>query len=320
MKIRFSFIDSFRFLPCSLDKLANYLPNSKKVILRSMCATEEEFLLLTRKGSFPYDYLTSFDVFDNTIALPEKQEFYNKLNETNISDEDYSHAQRVWHTFNIKNLGEYCDLYMRTDIVLLCDIFQNFRDLCMKTYHLEAAAYFSLPGLTFDAMLRYTGVRLQIINDPEILFFLERGVRGGIVQASMKHAKANNPYMKDKFNPKKDTSYILYLDANNLYGWSMNQPLPTGEFEFLENPQDYRVEDLDIFGEYGYIFECDIEYPEKIHDYLNDYPPLPEKTTPPGSKYQKLLLTLCKKERYVVHFRALKQAVELGVTYKTLRI
>ncbi|XP_023213406.1 uncharacterized protein LOC111616210 [Centruroides sculpturatus] len=114
--------------------------------------------------------------------LPSKQEFYSILNECDISDKDYEHAQNVWEAFRIRNMEEYSDLYVKTDVLILADIFENFRDVCLKTYKLDPAWYYTAPGLSWEAMLKMTDVMLDLISDYDMILMIENGIRGGISQ------------------------------------------------------------------------------------------------------------------------------------------
>ena len=141
---------------------------------------------------------------------------------SSISSNDYQHAQRVWKEFRIHNLGNYHNLYLRTNVVLLANMYVTFRETCLEHYKLYPVHFYTSPGLAWKACLKYTGIRLDLLTDPDMLLMFERGIRGGITQAVRKYAAANNPYMGDKFNPNEDTTYLQYLDANNLYGWAMS--------------------------------------------------------------------------------------------------
>ena len=132
-----------------------------------------------------------------------------------ITDKDYEHAQKVWKVFGIKNLGEYHDLYVQSDTLLLADVFENFRDKCIEIYELDPAHFLSAPGLAWQACLKKTGVKLELLTDIDMLLMVEKGTRGGICQAIHRYSKANNKYMK---NYDKDIiSYLMYLDANKNY-------------------------------------------------------------------------------------------------------
>lgn len=216
-EIKFKFIDSLRFMRASLDSLAKSLPAEKKQILKSECMksgylSEEMFTLLNRKGIFPYEHIVSYENLDET-TLPSIECFSSKLTGSDITAEDYNHAKTVWQNFGIETLGEYSDLYLKTDVLLLADVFENFRNMCLETYALDPAHYFGAPGLSFDAMLKYTNVEIELITDVDMLMFVESGVRGGVSQINKRYVKANNPYMEE-WNDKEETSYILYLDGN----------------------------------------------------------------------------------------------------------
>ena len=145
-----------------------------------------------------------------------------------ISDKDYSHAQKVWKGFD---MGEYHDLYLKTDVILLSNVFEAFRSTCSKHYGSDPAHFYMSLGLAWKACLKKTGIWLELFTDYDMLEMFERGIRGGITQAVHRYAKANNKYMGDKFNPKEVNSYLQYLDADNLCDWATVQKLPTGGFE-----------------------------------------------------------------------------------------
>ena len=205
----------------SLDSLTKNLVSSDKKLFGFEDYSELQYNLLTRKGVYPYEYVSSWDRFEET-QLPPIEDFYSKLNMSWLSKDDYQHAQRVWKEFRIFNLGEYHDLYLRTDVVLLANVFEEFRDTCLQHYKLDPAHFYTSPGLAWKACLKCKEIRLELLTDSDMLLMFERGIRGGITQAVPKYAAANNPYMGDKFDPSEDTTYLQYLDANNLYGWAMS--------------------------------------------------------------------------------------------------
>ena len=286
--------------------------------------------LMARKGVYPYDYMDSFDKFNS--QLPSKEDFYSILNDKHIKNEEYEHAKNVWNTFNLKNMGEYHDLYLKSDILLLVDVFENFRNTCLEYYKLDPCHYFTSPGLSWDAMLKMTDIKLELITDIDMFQFIEKGMRGGISYIANRYGEANNKYMKN-YDKNKPSKYIMYLDANNLYGWAMSQYLPTGGFKWLKQN---KIDNLDLKkydkeNKKGIILEVDLEYPEKLHDLHNDYPLAPEKVKVTenmlsnyckkiADKYNistglvyKLIPTLSKKEKYVLHYRNLQLYIDLGL-------
>ena len=154
----------------------------------------------------------------NEESLPDKESFYSNLYLETITDEDCEHAQKVWEVFKIKNLGEYYDLYVQSDTLLLADIFEKFRDKCIEIYKLDPAHFVSAPVLSWQGCLKKTEIKLELLTDTDMLLTVEEGIRGGMCQAVYRYAKANNRYMENYYK-KKIVSYLMYLDANNLYGW-----------------------------------------------------------------------------------------------------
>ena len=172
--------------------------------------------LIVRKGVYPYEYMDSWARFEET-QLPPKEAFYSKLSDENINEADYANARQVWTTFGCKTLGDYSDLYCRTDVLLLADVFETFRKTCLRQYGLDPAHYYTAPGLSWDALLKKTGVGLELLKDYDQHLFVEKGMRGGISIVSKRHAKANNPLVEG-YDPEKPSRHFLYLDANNLAG------------------------------------------------------------------------------------------------------
>ena len=309
------FIDSFKFMQTSLANLVSNLKKDDFHITKN--AFKNNTLLLTRKGVFPYDYVSSVDKLSEK-QLPPKQGFYSKLYDEDISDEDYQHAIKVWNTFGCKTIRDYHDLYLKSDVLLLADVFEKFRKTCLHHYKLDPAHYYTSPGLAWDACLKTTSQRLELLSDYDMLMMIERGIRGGITHISKRYAEANNKYMKN-YNPEKKSSFIQYLDANNLYGWAMSQNLPTHGFKQITNITVEKV--MEILektnnsmantGKKGYIFEVDLEYPPKLWDLHNDYPLAPETMKVDG--VEKLICHFKPRKNYVIHYRALRQCLELGM-------
>ena len=327
------FLDSFQFMSSSLDNLVKNLPDEAFNYTKHEFK-KEQFNLMKQKGIYPYDHMDSFDRFNET-KLPVQQHFYSILNNEHISDEQYKHAQNVWDTFNLKTMGDYHDLYLKSDILLLADVFENFRKTCLQYYKLDPCHYFTSPGLSWDAMLKMTDIKLELITDIDMYQFIEKGMRGGISYIANRYGKANNKYMKN-YDEKAPSKYIMYLDANNLYGWAMSQYLPTDGFKWLSPKQ---IENINL-GKYtddskkGLILEVDFEYPKELHDLHNDYPLGPEKIKVAqdmlsdyckkiADKFNissglvhKLIPTLNDKEKYVLHYRNLQLYLSLGLKLK----
>ena len=133
----------------------------------------------------------------NEISLPPKKSFFSELNLEDLSNKDYLHAQKVWEEFEIRNLGEYHDLYVQTDTSLLADVYEKFRDKCIEIYGLDPSYFLSAPGLAWQACLKKTNVNLESLTDVNMLLMIESGIRGGMCQSIHRYAKANNKYMNN---------------------------------------------------------------------------------------------------------------------------
>ena len=242
--------------------------------------------------------------------LPPKEKFYSKLNDCGISDEDYEHAQKVWKEFGIENMGDYHDLYLKSDVLLLANVFEEFRNVCTENYSLDPTWYYTSPGLSWDALLKHSKINLELLTDVDMLLMFEKGIRGGTSMISNRYGKANNKYMTEKYDPKKPSKYIIYLVANNLYGWAMMKPLPVGDFEWMEEKELKKWKNIPC------ILEVDLEYPKDLHDLHNDYPLAPERCQ--IGNVEKLIPNLFDKEKYIVHHKKLKLYEELGLKIKKI--
>ena len=223
-----------------------------------------KFILLLRKGVYPYEYMDNWERL-NEMSLPSKESFYSNLNMENIDDIDYRHGNNVFKRFKLKNLGEYHDLYVQSDTLLLADVFENFRNKCLEVYDLDPAHFLSLPGLAWQVCLKKTNVKLELLTDYDICHSIYR------------YAKANNKYMEN-YDEHKESSYIQYLDAINLYGWAMPQKLPKNNFKWVEDTSRINEEFIKNYNENsnkGYILEGDVKYLKKLHDLHSDLPFLP---------------------------------------------
>ena len=237
----------------------------------SFCNSDlNEFILLLRKGVYPYEYMDSWEKFNET-SLPSKQEFYSNLNMEDIDETDYRHGNNVFKSFKLENVGDYHDLYVKIDILLLADVFGNFRDMCIKEYELEPAHFVSLPGLAWQACLKKTNIELELLTDYDMLLMVEKGIRGGICHSIHRYAKANNKYMQN-YNKSEESSYIQYLDANNLYGWEMSKKLPVNGFKWLDSNKinENVIKNYNENNDKGYILEVNVKYPKRLHELHSD--------------------------------------------------
>ena len=232
-------------------------------------------------------------------------------------------------------MGDYHDLYLVSDVLLLTDVFENFRKTCMQYYKLDPCHYFTSPGLSWDAMLKMTNIKLELMTDIDMFQFVEKGMCDGVSYIANLYGNANNKYMKE-YDEKAPLNYIMYLDTNNLYGWAMSQYLPTGNFKWMTDKEISKI-DLGKYkadGKKGLIPEVDLEYPQELHDIYNDYPVASEKVKVSNNmlsayckkiakKYNisiglvsKLVPTLRDKKEYVLHYCNLQLYLDLGLKIK----
>ena len=328
------FIDSFQFMGSSLESLVSNLADEgldKFKLLSRFVVNVNQRRLLLRKGVYPYDYMDSPKKMEER-KLPPKEAFYSELYEEDITEEDYKHAHDVWNGFFCINMGQYHDVYLRSDTILLADVFENFRNTALSTYKLDPAHYVTAPGLSWDSMLRYTGVELQLLEDLDMYLMVESGIRGGVSMITKKYAQANNEQVAD-YDPNKTKNYLIYLDANNLYGWAMSQKMPKNGFQWLseEQQRDLDVTQVPDDSDVGYMLEVDLEYPEELHDLHSDLPLAPaqgtikaeelsdqsrhlmEELNIKGRPQAKLMSTLYDKKKYVIHYINLKLYLRLGM-------
>ena len=240
------FMNSLKFTLKSLDSLAKTLGDDQfetftcQMIPLIPKETDdggkhnriESLNILKQKRVFPYEYMTDFSKLSAT-SLPPKEAFYSLLSGSGISDKDYAHAQNVWNAFNCKIMRDYHDLYLKTDTLLLADVMTEFRRTCEKAYGLEALYYYTSPGLAWDAMLKITKVKLDLISDPNMYLMIEKWIRGGVSNIMKRKTESNHKYLDDH-DSSKPSKFIEYLDANNLYGWAMSQKLPVRNLRWMD--------------------------------------------------------------------------------------
>lgn len=314
-KVKFRFIDSYMFLPSTLDQLVSYLPADRIRCLHAIGSkigyTPEQLQLLLRKAAFPSEFIDSFDKYTNvTLPLPEEFHSSNAHGATAVSD--YEHAEKVWSAFGIAHLGEYSDLYLLSSILLLADVFENFRKVCQEFYRIDPAHYITASAFSWNAMLKFSKVKIELLTDINMVLFVEKGRRGGVSQCSHHYSKANNQYM-DTYDSSKPSNYLMQLDADNLYGRAMMECLPLDGYAWHPDTT-LDVSAVADNSPVGYILEVDLHYPISLHDDHSDYPLCPVSSRESQHPDQnRLLLTLHDKKNYVLHYRALKQALSYGL-------
>ena len=321
----FKFIDSMAFIMASLEKLIENVPDDKKLAMRKITDDPELFKLICKKGEFPYDWFDDFGKLSEDVLIPDIETFYNKIKDENLSKEQYDDMMDTVQKFDIKNFKEFHDLYLKRDVFGLVDVFETFRDISMNAYDLDPAWYLGLPGFSWDAMLKKTGNKIELLTDVDMYMFFEKGIRGGMSKAVTRHFKANNKYLPNHDESKK-SSFLMYLDANNLYGLAMVQKLPYSDFKWMKK------EELNDWENTACTLEVDLEYPKELHDLHNEYPLAPEHKNikeseisdyskkclkDAGNKFatknKKLVATLSDKKNYILHHTALKQYLDLGM-------
>jgi hypothetical protein len=345
-ELKMRFIDSFRFLPASLDSLVNDLKNDPEGEVNqkfkiTQQAFGESFEYFLRKGIFCFDYMDAFHKLSET-ELPPKDCFFSKLLNRPISEHDYEYAKQLWDRFNIANLGQYFNLYLKSDICLLADVFQRFRAVLYNNFGLEALHYVSLPSYAWASMLKVTGVNIELLCDSEYYQAFEAMKRGGMVNVPHRYAKAQNKYTRaedaGQLNvgaAEDDDTFIAYYDVNSSYASSLSEPLPLSDFRWLSAEE---IESIDLLkvsddSETGYLVVCDLTYPEALHDQHNDLPLAPHRVKITKNMLspflkdnasfhhvpsEKLMNTLYPKENYTLHYRTYKFYVAHGLIVKKI--
>lgn len=314
------FLDSIQFLSGSLD---SHIENLKKAELAAGTPkltnfykhfkhlSPEALELIKVKGTFPHEYHTGPEVYQETNK-PPRRAYDSYLYGTEADPKEVKGANTVWDAIGCKTFGDYHDNYLVRDVLLLADIFEEFTRTSLANYKLDPAHSFTLPGYAWDSMLYMTKVKLELISDKDLYNFFDSGKRGGISMITHRKAQANFKRMKE-FNPSMPQSRILYLDANNLYGHAMKQYLPTGNFEVHTDLAPFTPEfimEIAKDAPKGYTFEVDLEYPTALHEAHNDLPFCPEKMAAPTLKggkkerHSKLIPNLGNKKNYVIHYNA----------------
>ena len=305
------FLDSYQFLPSSLSTLVNTMtvfPLIKEHF------GETNYKLFTKKGIYCYEYVKSPELLQ-TDRLPEMGAFYDSIRE--------KHAQCVWETMKCENLLDYTRFYLEADVLLLADCFEQFRKTTKQNFDLDPTKFLSTPHLGFNSMLKFTGIKLELFQDREMLDMIRNSIRGGISTITKRYADTND-----------DSSQIVYLDCCNLYGYALSRSLPVGDFRWMTTEE---ISSFDPFtltpdSPYGFILECDLSYPTHLHSDHNDLPLAPEKISVDPTDWspytssaaktsgipikkggKKLIPHLGRRQNYVLHYQNLKFYLEQGM-------
>ena len=315
------FLDSYRFLSSSLDKLMKSMQSAANTFpIMDENGLDDE--LFKKKLAYPYEYLNLSNIQEPLNLSPE--DFWSTLKQTTPSLEEINRTQEIIKKYDLKNGQELTELYLKMDVLQLTEVFENFVEKPTLEYGINPLYSYSLPGYTWKAGLKLTKIKLDFIKDKQLLLLLENNIRGGI-----------SSVMGPRFIESNENTKLLYIDANNLYGWAMSQYLPTSEFEKLDFPEEYEleqiVEDLRFIpdnNEYGYFIECDLEYPAEIKEKTENFPLCPYQTKadpnlfseymnsvkqPNYKPTEKLMCDLTNKYNYMMHYRMFKFYTNLGM-------
>lgn len=331
------FLDSLNFLGCSLEKVMRTL-NASSCPLTLEMKQKRPLLsedILLAKGVFPYDFAKQPANLLVT-KLPPQDAFFNILTQTSCSDAEYNHAKRAWQESQVSNLGEYMMLYLEMDIRQLADAFESFRRLSLADDGLDPVHFVTAPGLSYESALKSAKYGIQLLTDGDMYRMFEGGIRGGMTFTNVHKVRSSSN--------EDDSSYLLPLDVNNLYGQALSMYLPVSDFRWVErdelcNWNEDTVLNLPDDGPHAYLIEADLHYPDSLHELTEELPLAPEKGSVvfdefpefmkqlwhqlnPEKNYatsQKLLLTCYDKKAYIAHSRILKFYLKMGIKISQFR-
>ena len=178
ININLVFIDIIQFINSSLYALVKIWSDNVFRYLSQEFSCEQ-LKLVKQKVVYPYEYMESFKKFSED-KLPDRCRFYSSLKDKCINDKDFLHATDVWNMFKINAMGDYHDLYLKTDVLSLADVFEKFINTCLKDYGLDPCNFFSSCRLGWDAMLKMTEMELELVSDIDIYLFVKKATRGGV--------------------------------------------------------------------------------------------------------------------------------------------
>ena len=309
------FIDSYRFLPSNLDSLVKNLDSDDFIILKKEFPDKWQFL--NKKLAYPYEYFNSIDDYKKPVNNLKKEDFFSKLKNGYPDIDEIERTMNIIKLFNIKNGEELTELYLKSDVILLSDVFEKFIKISIEEYGINPLYCVSLPGYTWQCGMKYTDIKLQTLQDKDMILLLENNIRGGI-----------SSVMGDRYIQSDDNKKVLYTDANNLYGHSMSEPLPYDVIKFDDNVELEDILNTPDDSNIGYFIEVDLTYPNNIKEKTKNFPfaPVIKKINPddfndylkeikPDTYIQssKLICDWSDKKNYLVHYRTLKFYVRHGM-------
>ena len=272
---------------------------------------------LTKKLAYPYEYFNGIEDYQKPVDNLKKEDFFSKLKNKCPDDEEIQRTMDIVKRFNIKNGEELTEIYLKSDVLFLACVFEKYIKISVNEYKINPLYFVSLPGYTWQCGLNYTGINLQTLQDRDMILLLENNIRGGI-----------SSVMGDRYIKSDENEKILYIDANNLYGHSMSEPLPYDEIKFNKN---FKIEDIlntPDDSDIGYFIEADLIYPYNIKEKTKNFPfaPVNKKINPDNfndymkeikpdtyKQTSKLICDWCDKKNYLIHYRMLKFYVRHGM-------
>ena len=272
------FIDSYRFLSQSLDKLVKSLDEDDSKIFKREFPDKWQYL--NKKLAYPYQYFNSINDYQKPVDNLKKEHFFSKLKNDYLDDDEIERTKENIKLFNIKDGEELTKLYCKSDVILLADVFEKFVKVSTKEYKINPLYCVSLPGYTYQCALKYTDIKLETLQDKDLILLIENNIRGGI-----------GSFIGDRYVKSDENKKILYMDATNLYGHSMSQMLPYDEIEMWHGHPDkywnWLEEILNTPGDsdIGYFLEVDLKYPDNIKEETKNFPFCPENKKIDPDKY-----------------------------------
>ena len=309
------FIDCYRFLSESLDKLVKNLDEDDFKILKKEFPDKWQYL--NKKLAYPYEYFNNINDYKKSVDNLKKEDFFSKLKNDYPDNEEIERTKEITELFNIKDGEQLTKLYCKCDVILLADVFEKFVKVSTEEYKINPLYCVSLPIYTYQCALKYTDIKLQTLQDKDLILLIESNIRGGI-----------SSVMGDRYVKSDENNKILYMDATNLYGHSMSQMLPYDEIKFEKDICLEKILNTPDDNDIGYFLEVDLIYPDNIKEKTKYFPFCPENKKVNPNKYneymksvkpenytksKKLICDWTDKKKYLIHYRILKFYVRHGM-------